>query len=264
MRVSRFVLAVFLVFVFSLSLGSQQLTSPQRDAGAVAVVEQAVGALGGQTFLGSIVDSVSTGEIVANSDDSTQNSAFTWKTKSGEFRYEVQAQNGSSKVFVSGHGHPANSENGNTSALPQFTALATPAFHLPGIVLFSRLLDPQFAITAMGTSGLANGQLGVHIRVRSSLQSASAAVTQQDWYIDQSTGLPFRVEYCLPSVDRSDDCAPSTIEYSDYHSVSAIAVPFTLKFSLPDGSANLAKVSSTSFNVGLSAADFDLLTRSAQ
>ena len=238
-------------------LCSGQQPTPQRDEAAIATLQTAVNALGGQAAVNLISDSVLTGSATLP-DGSGQLGSFTWKTLGFEFRYEFQSATDQT-IFVSGHGRPANSHNGVVAEQPIYVGLATPAVHLPSLIISRALADSEYSILAMGSVKLPSGQNANQVRTIANAYPLFTTATQQDWYFDPASGLPVSVAYCLPDKNDANSCVAGSMAFSDYRPSFGLLVPFRLVIGqdgIPSSAATLTEVS---FNVGLSSSEFDLL-----
>lgn len=245
-----------LTLILASQMNGQGPPPPQRDASAIATISAAIAALGGQTAVSQINDSVATGTTTPQGQGS-QSGTFTWKTLGAEFRYETQIGS-SAQIYVSGYGSPANSQNGTVASLPVHVALASPAFHLPALLLSRELNDSTYTLIAMGNTTLPNGQPVVQVRTISAAYPQYPPVTQQDWFFDPATNLPLRVAFSLPTTTSATDCTNSTADFAGYQDVSGILVPLMLVMT-PEGSpSTTVSISTINFNVGLLSSDFTL------
>jgi hypothetical protein len=245
-----------LTLILASQMNGQGPPPPQRDASAITTISAAIAALGGQTAVSQINDSVATGTTTPQGQDG-QSGTFTWKTLGAEFRYETQIGS-SAQIYVSGYGSPANSQNGTVASLPVHVALASPAFHLPALLLSRELNDSTYTLIAMGNTTLPNGQPVVQVRTISAAYPQYPPVTQQDWFFDPATNLPLRVAFATPTTTTPTDCTNSTGDFSGYQAVSGILVPFTLVMTQEGSPSTIASISTINFNVGLLPSDFTL------
>src|SRR5258707_1111645 len=100
-------------FAQNLSLDASTAGPPVREPQAIAVVEQAVAALGGADAQQTVRTAVIRGTM--QTADSPAASSFLWEDdlsgKVPEFRKEIRSV-GSVHIFISGHGEPAHQRNG--------------------------------------------------------------------------------------------------------------------------------------------------------
>ncbi len=253
----RFRSAAFLpllIFTTCIPLSAQQ--PPQRDPQAVAAINNALAALGGQGAIPQIRDCVARGSTRVPEGSPLANGNFIWKNAGEEFRYEY-ATSSAVEVFSSGHGRPAIRKADDVARLHGHMALANFPPHLPGVVLLKQLTDPKYTLTFLGPGVLADRQV---IRVRTSLDSdiASAAVTPQVWSFDATNGLPLRVEYRWPDNSNAESFVPVVAEFSDLRSVAGVVVPFRIVHHVNNELIATSSLDSVTFNTGLDSAEFDL------
>jgi hypothetical protein len=119
--------------LLSISLMLGQTSSPVRDPQAVAVVEQALVALGGKASHAQVRTAIMHGTQQVQG---SQSGSFVWEDDlSGsvpEFRKEIR--NGDSvRTFTSGHGSPARRrEDDAVKKLAVQVSWAVPPLYLPG------------------------------------------------------------------------------------------------------------------------------------
>ncbi len=157
---------------------------------------------------------------------STTMSSFLWEDDlSGnvpEFRKEIRSGN-SMRVFVSGHGMPAQQRNDRQKQLSQQIVLAAPPLYLPGVVLARQLKDQGCSFRLINE----DSDL-IHIRISWDINSTTSFSSPQDWYLDPGTKLPVRVRYLPPSTQQLGHVDPASMDFSDFRVISGIAVPFKI------------------------------------
>jgi hypothetical protein len=230
---------------------------PLRDPSAIATVQMAIQAMGGQAAVAQIKDSVAQGHTqpVAGGWVS-QAGDFVWKNADSEFRYESVSPSGRS-VWLSGHGHPKVQSPGGIETLPPHTSTADFPSYLPALVLVNRLGDPRYQFTVLAPAQSAGGP-AIGVRTLLNDDPITSRLTMQDWYFDSNTLLPIRVEYNIPEHANAAAMHPAAEEFSDYQVVSGILVPFKIVFSFDGHQMAVNTVSTTAFNTGINPSDFDL------
>lgn len=257
MRVARLVLSFVLILFSSPQLSSQQSTTlPQRDAQALAVLQNAVAAMGGSAAVSQVADTVISGNIQLSPGSAAQASTFTWKTAGPNFRYEFKSGT-TTQIFVSGHGNPANARNGTVKALSPLIALANPPLHFPLLVLASVAANSNYSVT-LGGKTTVNGTPAVKVHIFLNTDMLSALVSAQDWYFDAVSGLPLRVEHRLPDNHRPEHYVQATEDFADFRIVSGLLVPFKITSYESGSLVAVETISSVSFNNGLSSTEFDV------
>ncbi|MHB8652642.1 MAG: hypothetical protein ACYDA9_02055 [Terriglobia bacterium] len=254
---------IVVVTLLPLFLGtSQAQTVPQRDPAAVAIVQNAVSAMGGGAAVAAVTDATVNGTITSTPGSSTKSGTLLLIDAPPEFRTEVQTDAGTS-LFVSGHGQPASQRHGVVSSLMPHLALANPPFHLPAVLLLRELNNSQYSIKAEGRVTVGN-TVAEKVHISLDTDSVTSLVTPQDWYFDSRTGLPLRVEHRLPDNLRPEIFTPAAEEFSDFRQVAGILVPFRMVAYEDGAQIAVIGVSTVTFNSGVTPGSFDLTTGGAQ
>jgi len=241
----------------SLELSAQNPSSVQKDAAAVNTLQVAIQALGGNSAVLGINDSVITGTLTPTKGSWMQPATFVWKTSGQEFRYEMQFQS-STQVFASGHGRPVVSKKAGVKPLFYHIVYGALPFHVPALVLLSKVADPDTALANAGP-GAALGKAAAKVQVNTGTDKPTLSVTQQLWYIDAGSGLPLRVEYRAPQDTNMASWVDIAMEFGDFRQINGVLVPFAIT-TYEDGIAvSLLSVDSVQFNVGVAPSEFDLL-----
>ena len=266
MRVARLILSFLLLFFFSPRLNSQQpITAAQRDTQAVTAVQTAITAQGSQSAIGAIANAVVQGTIVPTQSSTVNGGDFKWESDFSESTYEFRSEmqiGGTTRVFATGHGNPAFYNGKTVRRLFSHVAYASVPFHLPAVVLFRELNDPNRSLQFVGTTTI-NGTRGVHIRTYVATGPIETELSVHHWYFDSSTGLPVRVEYRTPNTLDMRDNIPAAVDFSNYKVIDGIAVPLTITASEDGKVVSTATVLIVTFNSGVSPTDFDLKTGGA-
>ncbi len=224
--------------------------APVRDAQAVATIQLAITATGGAAAIGAIQSSVAQGTGVVSPDDGSGTRTFTWSQSGQDFRYENDATSGS-HVFVSNSGNPCDIEGNIVVASAPYVARANLPFHIPGLVLFNELNNPNYTLTYVGATTL-NGTSALHIQTADNSDSVGQLVTPQDWFFDATTGLPLSVQYRIPSAGNAQNWQPGSISFANFQSVNGVLVPFQLTIQEgPPGPPVVATISSVAFNAAI-------------
>jgi len=261
MRVARLILSFVLMLTSSRRLNSQQSTSsPQRDPQALAVLQQAVAAMGGPTAMAQIQSVVAQGSVVPAPGTSAPSGSFIWEdqftTQSHEFKATFQS--GSlTQVFVSGHGSPGLVSNGKITKFAPYVASTTLPFHIPAVVLAGLLANTNCNIAFLGPTTL-NGQTAVHIHLHIDTDLLQLTSSVQDWYFDPNTALPLRVEYRIPDTHLAFKYATIDADFSDYRAAQGSLIPFHIATSEDGNPRNTFSIASVSINSPVSTSDFDL------
>lgn len=225
---------------------------PVQDPQAIAAIQSAIAATGGIAAISAIQSSIAQGTSVVSPDDGSGTTNFTWTHSGQDFRYENDATSGN-HVFVSNSGNPCDIEAGIVVASAPYVARANLPFHIPALVLFNELNNPNYTLTYVGATTL-NGTSAIHIQTADNSDSVGQLVTPQDWYFDATTSLPLSVQYRIPSPRDPQIWYPGSITFANFQTVNGVLVPFqlTIQEGPPAVPAAVATISSVTFNIAIS------------
>jgi hypothetical protein len=246
-------IAVFVLMMGLVATASAATHSPQRDAAAVSTLQSAVTALGGANAIGSIQDCVLAGSVLYG-DGTSKN--FNWTIAGSEFRRELDFPNGGMSVFFSGHGSPAWTQNGTTSALHYHVARANLPLYLPPYLLFQELSNSIYTLKYVGVVQL-NGKSVVQVHMSDDSDAVGTLVTPQEWYFDPVSFLPLQVQFRQPSNENAADYVNATYAFSQFAPFSGVLVPSTISYSQDNVPNKTITISSVTFNSGVSQNDFN-------
>jgi hypothetical protein len=258
------VLGSLLFFISQVGFAQSQSSStpPVRDPQAISVLQSSIAALGGTSAVAAITDTTVTGTEPDISNPGGPPVPFTWQTSGVEFSFTTQNSIGA-YTALSGHGIPAQLKNGNWIPLPLYVARANLGFYLPALVLNGEIQNANYTLQYVGAATV-EGNAVVHIHAVDNSDATSQIVTPQEWYFDPGTFLPVRVEYSIPEERNVNSSIPASMEFSNYQSVSGVAVPFQVKIQAAQLLSLTAGVTSVVFNSGLPASTFDPPAAGAQ
>jgi outer membrane lipoprotein-sorting protein len=216
-------LIAFLILVVSVSAsrGTKIDQQPSKDPQALAVLQTALSAMGGQAGVVQVTDSVATGKMTPAEGSGLKPGTFVWKTSGTEFRYETQRDSGV-EILASGHGKPAVSNADKVRPLFYHITYGALAVHLPAILAATQISDANISVAYLGTEK-AQGKQTVRVQANLNTDKMIAAVSQQVWYFDAASGMPLRVEYRLPADNDMSSWTDTAMEFSDYRQVGPAA-----------------------------------------
>lgn len=249
-------IAAILVILPSIVPAYAASSGARRDPSAIAVIQAAIAAMGGDAAVQGIKDSVVTGTIAPTNGSLTRPASFTWKTLGTEFRYETTREL-NRHIFVSGHGKPAVSRNGHVRPVFYHVAEGCPSFHLAALMLSGKLADPSYSLLDAGQRSI-SGKTAVAVQTHANDSDPIATLTLQTWYFDATTALPLRVEYRVPEGTNALDLMNSAMEFADYRQTGIMAVPQSMTYSEEGVPLQVFSISTVDFNVGLDPSEFDL------
>src|SRR5919108_1487682 len=249
MRIVRTYVLAFLSLPLPFPVFAQKTAATvQRDALAVATLNEAIAVLGGSPSLAAIHDCVISGSIQRSTGGAPTVQTFTWTIAGDEFRLETGGI--APGVFLSGHGSPASIRGGKTLALNYHVARANQPFFLPGYVLFAELNNPIYTLASAGSASV-QGIAAIHIHISDDSDAVGKLVTAQDWFFDPATFLPLRVEFRLPTNENAADYSVASMDFADYRQTNGVMLPFRIAYSQDGQVSAIAMVDKAIFNSGI-------------
>lgn len=264
MRFARLVLSFLLILCSSMRLSSQQSgTAPVRDPQAVAVLQNALVALGGtaQTAPTSIVASGTYTRFLSDS-NSVSLPLRVEALGYDQFRWEVDTPDqGTVVTVVSGTASwqqfAQGTESVTISHIPGTTFESFPALYISDWINSSAI-----AVKMIGTESLA-GRSVYHLSITPTLEgnqdpnreSMYETTHQRDLFVDLKTDLPVRLRYYKHPTDWRD-AIPVDVEYSTFQVVSGIAFPTTVTSYLGDTQFSQIQYQSINLNAPVAPSDF--------
>lgn len=236
------------------SFAPEEQTSPQRDPGAIAIVEKALAAMGGRDAIDQVADCVANGHSETFQGSGLVDGKFVWKNAGNEFRYENSGASGT-HVLVSGHGNAIQIRAGASKPVHGHVTLALFPLHLPGVVLLHELADVRYTIKLV-QNATDDPQIA-HVHTSRNTNAVTAAVTPQEWFFDVHTGLPIRVEYRLPEETDATRTSPASVGFRDYRPEHGMMLPHLLDSFVDGQTQATAHITSFSFDTGLDATEFE-------
>jgi len=264
MRVTRPVLSLLCVCFLCFPAGSQQATStstasPQRDAQAVALLQQSV------TAFGSIQpsDSSATGSVTITAGSLTTEGTVTILTK-GVTETSIQFQipdNPWTVVFSNGEANKV--ESTQTTVYPLELAASSQCLYFPLPYLSGILNNPDYSIQYIGQETVGSS-IANHIIVQNTFNSAAAyqflsSFTMADIWLDTATALPVKIGMVHRNGGGSATRIPFSVVYSNYQTVSGVRYPFTILENVTDTPWATTTVQSVTFNSGLTDSPFSVV-----
>lgn len=223
---------------------------PSRDPQAITIVQNAITALGGAVTTSQISDTTAQGTFQAGSGTGT----FTWQTQGAEFRYSTQT-NTDTRIFVSGHGAPADVRNGVGVTTGTHVLRSTLPYHVPGLALLQEINNANYSMTFVGPETL-NGTSVIHVQTVDNSDTTGSQVTPQDWYFDAGTMLPVRVGHRIPDSADPTNYITATRDFGPYTNVGGVLVPTSITTTI-NGAPRSVTIAPVQFNTGLSPSTFD-------
>jgi hypothetical protein len=263
MRVARLVPTFLLILAFSPQLNSQQTTATlQRDAQAVALLQQSLTAMGGAQAL-LFKDSLAMGLVQTFSPDGTSVSLPIVKKSKGTkmLRSEVQRPEGTRIRIVNNGVGAIQNPVGTVRSLSSNNTVAERVEHIPALSLLSDWQSSSIEVRYVRSDTL-NG-LPVQVIALSFIPTADPqwvqfyrSTTQNLFYIDQATALVSKIEYKNFADNDSNFSEKIEVFYTDYRPVSGVLVPFTQTTYADGRLQSTLTLTSVAFNAGLPDSEF--------
>jgi hypothetical protein len=226
----------------------------QQDPVAISALQTALIAMGGSATFNAIQDATVSGQA-EDSNGQPISPLITWQSIGIAIRSQVTSSAGTTiNAAQNGVGY-IESPSGSVSAMDTRTANSMFPPDLPGVMLNYLLNAPNCSLAIISDS---NGNPSViHVQaVMLASDQTPITETQQDWYIDTTTGLPTQVIYVIPNASGPD--GTGTFQFTSWQKTPTVLIPQTIQMSLNAGSPTAIVLAAPSFNQGLSTSIFQL------
>ena len=260
MRVSRPLLSFLFVCLLSFPVESQQAstvaTTPQRDAQAVAILQQSVAAMAPIPPS----DSKATGSVTITAGSLTTQGTVTILTK-GTNETSIQFQtpnNPRTVIFASGQGNKI--ETSQTTVYPLELSASSQCLYFPLPYIASVLSNPDYSIQFVGQEIVGTATAN-HITVQNTFSSSPtykflSPFTAADIWVDATSGLPVKIGMIRRDGGGSAPKIPFSVVYSNYQTVSGVRYPFTIQEYITETLWATTSIQSVAFNTGLTDSSF--------
>lgn len=258
MRLLRYpFLAAAVVLLTACSALCQTSAAPTRDPRAVALVQEAIAAMGTIP-----TDSTATGTIQVVEGSSSQTGTIQILTLGTNATSEiVSLPSGERGVVYSSE--TARETTGTQSAIASLEAVVTDQssdFPLP--LLSSLLANPDEAVHYVGAEAL-NGTSVQHVQMWDSFASKPhlqrlATFSERDIWIDSASGLPLKIAYSRRIEGGTAPAIPMEVEFSNYKNINGVLYPLQIQKSCNGTPWQTIDIQNVSFNSGLTEAQFQV------
>jgi hypothetical protein len=247
------------VFLASAHLNSQQTsTAVQRDAQALAIVQQSVRAMASS----APADSSATGSVTIVEGSTTQSGTIQILTLGASQTSEILILPDGTRTVVYSNGL-AKETNGTQAAAPPLETVVTDQcsdFPLP--LLLSALNNPDTSMRYVGPETL-DGTAVQHIQVWNSFASKPrlqkvASFSLRDIWFDSSSALPLKIAHTRREGGGAAPSIPVEISFANYTKVAGVLYPFQITKSFNGTPWQTITIQNVSFNTGLTAAQFQV------
>jgi hypothetical protein len=253
MRAVSFLIA--LLSLFSQSSTQQTVTVVQRDPQAVALLQAAVGAMGGVVP----TDSVATGNIVTVAGSLTSTGTIRILTRGSDQSYD-EIQTSSVFALVYSRGRASSITGGSLTGLPIDLAITTQSVDFPLPLFAGALANSDTAFKYIGLETL-NGTSIQHIQFWNTFASipdlqSLASSSLRDVWVNTSSGLPLRVSFKRRSSNAPSQSTSVDVSLSDYRNINGVLYPFSIQVALNGTPWATITIQNVTLNNGLDDTSF--------
>ncbi len=256
------------VLLFTASALWVRAATPQftitKDPQAVAVAEKALAAMGGVQALLSYQDSQATGTLTLYGGSAPVAYPITLKCKGTQkTRVEVQKSDGTNVRIMNQGQAVVEKSDGTVVKLVTNNTLAERVNHIPLLSILGEYQGGSIQVQYLGVTRI-NGQntdiIGISlVPTTDPVQGPIyASMTQTLFFVDQQTSLIDKVQYTNYAENNLSSTQTVEVYFNNYQLANGILVPFHQTI-YEDGAIDSdIALSSVTFNVGLTDAEFAL------
>ncbi len=252
-------------FMVSLTLAGAIASTATSDPQAVALLNQSLSAAGGVPALAAIRDFTATGTIIYYWGGQQVAGTATVRARGfDQFRLDASIPDGTRSYVVS-HGVGALKDtSGTVTTIPYFNTVNISLLSFPYLGISARLGDPLSTIRDMGLVTTSSGSQLHQIRVQRGFppgqdpNEALAGFCISDYFLDPQTSLVMEVIDQTHAVGDPTQSFAHEIDLGNYTAVNGVNVPMTVSENVDGLTIWQLQLTSVSFNVGLTDADFIL------
>lgn len=260
-------LVVLAVLICSLPTSSQTSTTAQGDPQAVATLQKAFTAMGGQ------VVGIPTSQLFSGTETRYSNDASTTSYSiqvevlgADKFRWITNGPEGSVTTIIAGATGQTQSVSG-AQTVPAYAVFGNTIANVPLLALSRWIGIASLQVQSLGQEVI-GGQSLNHLVISGltggGIRSHETAQSQDDrceLYVDPATSLPMRLRF-YQRVQNAfvphylSSFVPIDVAFSDYRTVNGVTLPFTLTRYLNDQKISVIQIRSIQLNVALNSQDF--------
>jgi hypothetical protein len=234
---------------------STAATTPQRDAQAVAILQQSVAAMAPIPPS----DSTATGNVIITEGSLTRQGTVTILTR-GTTQTSIQFQTPNPWTVVYGNGQANRVETSQTTVYPLELSASSQCLYFPLPYLSGILSNPDYSIQYIGQETVAASTTN-HIVVQNTFSSSPtyrflSPFTVADIWVDTTSGLPVKIRMIRRDGGGSAPKSPFSVVYSNYQTVSGVRYPFTIQEYITETLWATTNIQSVAFNTGLTDSSF--------
>ena len=259
---TRVVVAILLV-VSVCTLARAQSSGPARQASALAVLTQAIGAAGGVAAVGSIRDFTASGTITYFwAGQQVQAPATVRGRGFDQFRLDAAMPEGTRSWAVS-HGQGVLREpGGRITQIPYHNAINLGSLTFPYIKVSTILGDSMVALSDLGVVAADDGGQLRQVRMQRVFGSQAdpdgtlSKLTITDYCLDATTKLLMRVVDSTHPVETFSRSFKHELDFENYSNQNGLAIPMLIREKIEGQATWELQLNSVAFNTGLTDSDF--------
>jgi hypothetical protein len=268
MRRRPAVILLVLLSVLPVGLIAQQanqtVTPPTRDPHAIALLQQAIAAMGGSSAIGAVKDLTGSGSVTYFWAGAEVNGPVTLRVKSDQkFRLDAQLPQGARSWVVSEGVGSLQEPTGQKTAIPFSNSWNLANLSTPSLALLAALNDSSFSIVMVGRTVLSGKQL-YDVRFQKSFGAIDdpsgnlSKWSQRDYLIDPATMMVVAAQDTQYSNDSARHAFRHQVAFSDYRQVNETLFPFSITETIEGQQTWAIQLSSIALNSGLTDSTFQL------
>lgn len=256
MRVAS--LEVFTLLLFLHPQAPEPAAPIQRDAQAVAILQQAITALAKT----SPSDSTASGIVTVVEGSTTQSGTIQILTRGTAQTMEmITLPDGQrSVVYSNGNAKEVSAKGAIAPPLEQIVTDQCADFPLPFLLSVLSTSDEDYRYIGQETL---DGTSAQHIQVWNTFSSRPpsrklASFSTRDIWFDASSGLPLKIAYSRRTGGGSLPSFPVEVSFSSYTNVNGVSYPFQITKSFNGTPWQTITIQNVTFNAGLTDAQFQV------
>jgi hypothetical protein len=251
-------------FAFAKQSSAPPVTAQQRDPQAVALLQQAIAAMGGIAAIGSVLDFTGSGAITYYWAGVEVNCPVTVRgTGSQQFRLDANLPQGTRSWVVSDGQGSLQEPSGQKTSIPFSNSWNLANLNAPDLALMAALNDSSFSIILAGQPAIGGKQL-YDVRLQKNFGSTDdpsgtlSKWSQRDYLIDPATLMVVAAQDTQYSNDSPRHPFRHQIAFADYRVVNGASFPFSITETVEGQQTWTIQLSSITLNSGLTDSTFQL------
>lgn len=251
-----------LLFAAQSAFAQASQTSASRDPQAVALLTQALAAVGGGSAVSAIRDFTATGTITYFWAGEEVSGTVTVRGLGFSlFRLDAQLPSGDRSWFVTDIRGSVKDSDGVIKPIQYSNAVSKGCLTFPFLRIAAALSDPTFGISMAGTTTV-NRRAGTVIQVRQTFPATDdpaqdqARLNTKDYVIDSQTFALLETRDTLYSDDGRMLPVTHQVLFSNFTPANGVSVPYSIVQKIDGQETWSMQLNSINFNTGLGADTF--------